>query len=97
MAVNKASDKPMTLIKNAATAPVIFVDSAPTYGALNDVVEITLAARLLMPRSDGQVAVELAAQAHLRCSVAGALALRQAIDSALDMVSKQKQEIKLAS
>lgn len=88
-------EKPVTLIKNAATAPVVFADSAPALGYSNGIVEVTLTSRLLLPRSDNTVTVEQTAAAHLRLSLAGAQSLREALDKAIGMADLPA--IKLAS
>jgi len=85
---------PTSVIKNAAAAPVVFFDNAPTYGNFQGIIEVELAARLLVPRTDNQVAVELAAVAHLRSSPQAAMALRDALDKALAMAEKP---VRLAS
>lgn len=81
--------KPTTtpLLKSAATAPVIFFDGAPTYGTINGIAEIELAARILNPKPDNSVAVDLVCVAHLRCSLTAAANLHAALGKALEMAS----------
>ena len=76
---------PAVLLKNAGLAPVIFFDGVPAYGLLNGVVELELAVRMLAPKSDGNVAVDMTCVAHLRCSLAAAVNLRDAVDKAIEM------------
>lgn len=94
MAPPKA-DKLVTLIKNAATAPLVFADSAPALGFANGIIEITLTARLLLPRSDNAVTVEQSATAHLRLSISGAQSLREALDRALGMAEQPPMKLAL--
>jgi hypothetical protein len=85
-------------IKNAAAAPMIFFDSAPTYGILAGVVEILLTARYLLPKASGQaVHIDFTTTAHLRCSIEAARNLRNALDGAIAMAEKQAEPVKLAS
>lgn len=77
------------LLKNAAAAPVIYFDNVPVHGVLSGNIEIELAARMLMPKADGAVSVDVACVAHLRCSAAAARMLRASLDNALAMLEKQ--------
>jgi hypothetical protein len=86
---------PTSVIKNAAAAPVVFFDNAPTYGHMNGMIQVTLAAGLLVPKTDNTVLVEVVAAGHLRCSVAAAVSLREALDGALKLAATQP--FKLAS
>ena len=67
-------------------APVIFFDAAPNSGNVNGTVTITLSVgRQLSHGAD--VKMDFVAAGFLRCSVVGALQLRQAIDNALALAS----------
>jgi len=80
--------KPTTpLLKNTASAPVIFFDGAPAYGTVNGIVEIELAARILIPKPDNSVAVDPVCMAHLRCSLQAASNLHAALGKALEMAA----------
>lgn len=85
----KGKSAPSTppLLKNAALAPIIYFDSIPVFGALGGNIEVELAARLLMPKSDGSVAADMNCTAHLRCPLLAAMALRDALDKAIAMAS----------
>jgi hypothetical protein len=83
------------LIRDPAAGPVVFFDSAPTYGHLNGVIEITLTSRLVLPTTDNRCITEIIAAGHLRGSYASMTALRDAIDGALKMAAEPP--IKLAS
>ena len=60
-------------------------------GVNNGAVQIELAASTLMPEATG-VRVEVLLTAHLRCSPAAAIALRGAIDKALEMLQQGQQQ-----
>ena len=74
-----------TSLKNAAASPFIYFDGAPAMGAQSGLVEIELAARVVMPRADGSVTCDMVCVAHLRCSANAAANLRDALDRALTM------------
>lgn len=81
-----ASNKPpVSLFKNAASAPMVFFDSVPSYGTLGGVIEVEIAARVLVSRSDGTVGVEVISAGHLRCGIEAAASLRDTLDRALTM------------
>lgn len=73
------------LLKNAALASVVYFDSVPVYGAMAGNIEIELASRMLMPKADGGVGIDMTCTAHLRCPILAAVALRDALDKALSM------------
>jgi hypothetical protein len=65
-------------------APFVYFDGASCFGHHNGAIQIELAANLLMPAGAG-VRVDVIQTAHLRCSPAAAVALREALDKALTM------------
>ena len=71
------------------SAPVLFFDSAPASGAKDGVIGITLVAARHLPIDGGKVVMQFGTVAHLRCSVASALELRNAIDRALTLMAPQ--------
>jgi hypothetical protein len=73
------------LLKNAAAAPFVYFDLVPVFGIVNGVVELELAAQVLVPKPDGAVGFETVCVAHLRGSFATMEGLSDAIDKALDM------------
>ena len=77
-----------TLLKNSGLAPFVYFDCAPVFGTLGGVIEVELAVRMLMPRTDNTVANEFQCAAHLRSSVQGAMQLRDALDKAIAMATK---------
>lgn len=90
---HKSSPGVPPLLKNAATAPFVYFDSVPVFGTWSGNLELELAARMLMPKSDGTTVVaEMACVAHLRCSPQAAMMLIDALTKGLDMLSKQQSE-----
>ena len=72
----------------SACAPFLYFESATAFGILNGVVQVTLEARRLMPTSPaGGVIIDRVIVGHLRTSMAGALALKSAIEGALLLAS----------
>ena len=88
----KSPAGPAPLLKNAATAPVVYFDGVPVYGCFAGNIEIELANRLLMPKPDGTVGTDMGCAAHLRCSPTAAAQLVDALTKALDMLSKQQEQ-----
>jgi hypothetical protein len=72
-------------------APIIYFDGASCFGHHNGAIQIELAANLLMPIG-AAVRVDVVQTAHLRCSPAAALALREALDKALAMLKLGQQQ-----
>lgn len=83
MSVKAKSDAPA--IKNSATAPVVFFDDAPLLGYYAGNVEVELTARVLAPRSDGNVGADRVCVGHLRCSTQAAMSLIQALTKAMQI------------
>jgi hypothetical protein len=93
----KPSSSPTPMLKNSASAPVIYFDGVPAIGAWQGNIELELAARLLMPQRDGNgVLIDMGCVAHLRCSAAAAVALRDSLIKALDLLDKQANHVRNA-
>jgi hypothetical protein len=75
---------------SAERAPFIYFDGVSCFGHHNGAIQIELAANLLMPVGAG-VRVDVIQTAHLRCTPAAAMALREAIDKALAMLQQGQQ------
>src|SRR3569623_43618 len=74
-------------------APIIYFDGASCFGHHNGAIQIELAANLLLTVG-AAVRGDVIQTAHLRCSGAAALALREALDKALAMYQQgQKQPV----
>jgi hypothetical protein len=69
-------------VSDSLHAPFIFYEWAPSFGFMNGIVNITLAANRSWVGPDG-VVNEHVVTAYLRSSVQAALSLRKAIDDAL--------------
>jgi hypothetical protein len=86
----KDTPVPAPMLKNAASAPVIYFDNVPAMGGFGGNVEIELAGRLLMPGRDGvSVTIDMGCVAHLRCSRDAAAMLRDSITKVLEMLDNQ--------
>jgi hypothetical protein len=70
-------------VKDGARAPIIYFDICPTFGLNNGVVSLMLAVGLVLPTAGGGTLTRPSAAAHLRCSVAAAMQLRDTIDKVL--------------
>jgi hypothetical protein len=79
------------------TAPIVYFDIAPAHGVMAGAIEIELAARTLNPLADGSVEVRFVTTARLRCSQAGGLHLRNALEAALKMLDVPEQVATAAS
>ena len=75
------------MIKNIASAPMVYFDQCPTLGVMNNIVELDLAARVLNADAEGVVSSAMVCVAHLRCSIESVVSLRTAIDKALKMAN----------
>lgn len=89
------TDKPkvLPLMKNTATAPMIYFDGAPTLGLSNSVVEIDLSARVMNLYQGDRVTTDTLCVAHLKCSIEAAVQLRTAINKALAMAKYEEADV----
>lgn len=74
-----------------AAAPFIYFDYAPTFGVMNGVLRIELAADTIVSDDRG-TRTEVVWVAHLRGSVGAAASLRDALDRALGMFQEAFQQ-----
>jgi len=79
----KTSNEVFTPIRDLPSAPIIFFEFCPTLGNHNGLINIMLAAGIVMPSGGPTTDVVPVAVAHLRCTAAAAIQLRDAIDKAL--------------
>jgi hypothetical protein len=82
--------------EDRGTAPFIYCDGSAAFGVMNGAIQIELASRILIPRTDGGTDVKFVTTGHLRCSPAAAKLIREAIDGALKML-EQPQEVPAAA
>ncbi|HEY8333596.1 MAG TPA: hypothetical protein VIQ05_07355 [Tardiphaga sp.] len=72
-------------VRDLPAAPIIFFEFCPTLGNNQGLINIMLAAGIVMPTASSATDVVPVAVAHLRCSTAAATQLRDAINKALLM------------
>jgi hypothetical protein len=82
-AVAKISDTPR--------APIIFFDDAPVFNNYNGIIGVTLTAGRAIPDGAGGIIGDTVVVAFLRGNIQAAVALRNAIDSALLLGAKTGQ------
>lgn len=63
--------------------PIVYFDNAPSLSHMNGIIGVTLSVTGNVPVADGSIEVVASVVAHLKCNVAAATALRDAINSAL--------------
>jgi hypothetical protein len=68
-------------------APFVYFDVVPTHGAMEDIIQIDLAARVLLPDPSGIPLTEFVTTGRLRGSVAAMTQLREAIDKTIAMLA----------
>src|SRR5258708_3558067 len=69
-------------------APLVYFDIVAAYGAMHGAVEVELATRILVPKTDGATEVKFLSSGRLRCSPTAAANLRNALDAALKMLEQ---------
>jgi len=91
---DQPNPKPGDLIyeDTGAAAPVIYFDIVGAYGTMHGAVEIELATRILVPRTNGATEVKFLTSGRLRCSATAAANLRAGLDAALKMLEPRPPE-----
>jgi hypothetical protein len=98
MSVKQKPSAPAPLLRNVGTAPVIYFDSVPVFGAgIGGNIEVELGMRVMLPRSDGGVISECMCTAHLRCTTQAASLLAQSIQQALKLLEQQQADLQKAA
>jgi hypothetical protein len=69
-------------------APFVYFNGVAAHGTIAGAIELELVARVLIPNPDGSVTAEIIPTAHLRCSPAAAISLKESIDKALEMAKQ---------
>ena len=77
---------------NDSAVPFVYFDGVACHGALHGVIEIELAARILIPKRDGGVEIRIVPTGRLRCSPAAAESLIQSIQIAVKMAHQVRQQ-----
>ncbi|MBR1237540.1 hypothetical protein JQ597_10665 [Bradyrhizobium sp. AUGA SZCCT0177] len=85
---DQPNPKPGDLVyeDTGAAAPLVYFDIVGAYGTMNGSVEIELATRILIPKTDGSTEVKFISSGRLRCSQNAAVNLRNGLDAALKML-----------
>ena len=86
------ADKVATVYENISDVPMVYFDIAPGYGTLGGIIQIELAARILIPHPDGTVDVGFVSCGRLRCSAIAASHLRDALDILLKVPDEHLQQ-----
>jgi hypothetical protein len=73
---------------SGGAAPLIYFDIIGAYGTMNGSIEIELATRILVPKSDGSTEVKFISSGRLRCTQNAATNLRNGLDAALKMLEQ---------
>lgn len=87
------TSKIVPLVVEGVHAPFIYFDEAPNFGHGNGVINVTLATYRNTATSDGGVAQDIVAVAHLRCTIPAAIVLRRALDQALLGVAPGPEQV----
>ncbi|KIZ41591.1 MULTISPECIES: hypothetical protein [Rhodopseudomonas] len=85
MSETPVPDNSFQAIHDLPSAPIIFFEFCPTLGNNNGLINIMLAAGIVLPTASTATNVVPVAVAHLRCSSIAAKQLRDALDKALLM------------
>jgi hypothetical protein len=87
---DQPTTKPGDLVyeDTGANAPLVYFDIVGAYGTMNGSIEIELATRILVPKSDGSTDVKFISSGRLRCTQNAAVNLRNGLDAALKMLEQ---------
>ena len=77
---------PLIYEDTGAAAPLVYFDIVGAYGTMNGSIELELATRILVPKSDGATEVKFISSGRLRCTANAAANLRNGLDAALKML-----------
>ena len=79
----------------SSTAPILYFENVPTFGNMGNVLRLTLTADRIYPSTPpGQIVTDQVIVAHLRASIPSAIALRDAINSALLLATPPESSAK---
>jgi hypothetical protein len=81
----KPPEESFTPVSDLPKAPIIFFEYCPTLGNAQGLINVMLAAGIVLPTGNGNTQVTPVAVAHLRCTTHAAIQLRDALDKALLM------------
>jgi hypothetical protein len=66
--------------------PLVYFDMIGAYGAMNGVIEVEVATRILIPKPDGSTEFKFLCSGRLRCTPDAANALRAVLQGAMNML-----------
>ena len=69
-------------------APLVYFDIVAAYGTMHGAIDVELATRILVPKTDGSTEIKFLSSGRLRCTPTAAANLRNALDAALKMVEQ---------
>jgi len=69
-------------------APLVYFDIVAAYGVMTGGIEVELATRILVPKTNGATEVKFLSSGRLRCTPTAATNLRNALDAALKMLEQ---------
>ena len=79
---------PLIYEDTGAAAPLVYFDIVGAYGTMNGSIELELATRILVPKTDGTTEVKFISSGRLRCTANAAANLRNGLDAALKMLEQ---------
>ncbi|SDO19816.1 hypothetical protein [Afipia sp. GAS231] len=79
---------PLIYEDTGAAAPLVYFDIVGAYGTMNGSIELELATRILVPKTDGTTEVKFISSGRLRCTANAATNLRNGLDAALKMLEQ---------
>lgn len=86
--VNQPPKGSVIAYDNRNDVPTVYFDITPAHGVMGGIVQIELAARILVPHPDESIDVRFVSCGRLRCSATAAIQLRNALDGALRMLEQ---------
>lgn len=97
MADQETKPPPIIYEDTGGAAPLVYFDIVAAYGTMHGTIEVELANRILVPRTDGSTDVKFLSSGRLRCSPTAAANLRSALDAVLKMREQPQAEPVAAS
>ena len=71
------------------SAPVVYFDASAAFGTCAGAIQIELVSRILVPRPEGGVSIEMLVTGRLRCTQAAAKSFQDSIERALEMFRRR--------
>ena len=86
------SNSETTTYEDSGRAPFIYFDIPSAHGVMNNIVQVELACRVIVPDPNGPLDIKIRTTGHLRCSAVAAAQLRDALTAALKMLDAEQQK-----